>query len=87
MQEGLKDLSMQDRRILTLDLIRKEVLPLNPSREHQQCKAITLGEDKNKNGKRNPKIDKETQIIGKKAKKLSNKKAKLEKLFGHTYHT
>jgi hypothetical protein len=35
-----------------------------------------LREDKNKNGKRNP----ETQITGKKARKLSKKKAKLEKL-------
>jgi hypothetical protein len=33
-------------------------------------------EDKNKNGKRNP----VTQIIGKKAKNLSKKKEKLEKL-------
>jgi hypothetical protein len=33
-------------------------------------------EDKNQNGKRNP----VTQIIGKKARKLSKKKAKLEKL-------
>ena len=29
-QEGLKDLSMQERRIPTLELIREEVLPLNP---------------------------------------------------------
>jgi hypothetical protein len=35
-----------------------------------------LREDKNTNGKRNP----ETQIIGKKATKLSKKKAKLERL-------
>ena len=35
-----------------------------------------LREDKNKNGKRIPK----TRIIGKKARKLSKKKAKLEKL-------
>jgi hypothetical protein len=32
--------------------------------------------DKNRNGKRNP----ETQIIGKKARKLSKKKLKIEKL-------
>jgi hypothetical protein len=36
-----------------------------------------LRESKNKNGKRNP----ETQITGKKARKLSKKKAKLEKLW------
>ena len=35
-----------------------------------------LREDKNKNGKRNPK----TQITGKKTRKLSKKKTKLEKL-------
>jgi hypothetical protein len=35
-----------------------------------------LRKDKNKNGKRNP----ETQITRKKARKLSKKKSKLEKL-------
>jgi hypothetical protein len=39
-----------------------------------------LGEDKNKNGKRIPEIIRETQIIGKKERKLNKKKAKLEKL-------
>jgi hypothetical protein len=39
-----------------------------------------MGEDKNKNGKRIPEIVKETQIIGKKERKLNKKKAKLEKL-------
>jgi hypothetical protein len=76
MQEGLKDLSMQERRIPTLELIREEVLPLNPLKSHQQREATTLREDKNKNGKRNP----ETHITGKKARKLSKKKSKLEKL-------
>jgi hypothetical protein len=76
MQKGLKDLSMQERRIPTLELIREEVLPLNPLKYHQKCEATMLRENKNKNRKRNP----ETQIIGKKARKLSKKKAKLEKL-------
>jgi hypothetical protein len=67
---------MQERRIPTLELIREEVLPLKPLKEHQQCEVTMLREDKNKNGKRNP----ETQITGKKARKLSKKKAKLEKL-------
>jgi hypothetical protein len=53
---------------------------LNPSKVHQQRKATTLGEDKNKNGKRNSEKVRETQITGKKARKLSKKKAKLEKL-------
>jgi hypothetical protein len=79
-QEGLKDLSMQERRIPTLELIREEVLTLNPLRSHQQCEVTMLGEDKNKNGKRNPEIVRETQITGKKARKLSKKKSKLEKI-------
>jgi hypothetical protein len=45
-------------------------------KDPQQCEVPLLEEDKNKNGKRNP----ENQITGKKARKLSKKKAKLEKL-------
>jgi hypothetical protein len=60
-QEGLKDLSIEERNIPTLKLIRKEVLPLNLSRAHQQREATMLRQDKNKNGKRNP----ETQITRK----------------------
>jgi hypothetical protein len=80
MQEGLKDLSMQERRIPTLELIREGILTLNPLREHQQCEVTTLGEDKNKNGKKNPETSRETHITGKKARKLGKKKAKLENL-------
>jgi hypothetical protein len=76
MQEGLKDLSTQEIRIPTLELIRKEALPSNPSREHQHREATMLREYKNIDGKRNP----EYQIIGKKARKLRKKKSKLEKL-------
>jgi hypothetical protein len=43
-------------------------------REHQQCEVTTLRENKNKNGKRNPK----THITGKKARNLGKKKEKLE---------
>jgi hypothetical protein len=39
-----------------------------------------LGEDKNKNGKRIPETVKETQIIGKKERKLNKNKEKLENL-------
>jgi hypothetical protein len=39
-----------------------------------------LGEDKNKNGKRIPETVRETQITGKKERKLNKRKAKLEKL-------
>jgi hypothetical protein len=75
-QEGLKNLSMQERRAPTPETVREEVLPSNPVKDPQQCEVTMLREDKNKNGKRNP----ETQITGKKARKLSKKKAKLEKL-------
>jgi hypothetical protein len=76
MQECLKDLYMQERRIPTLELVRKEVLPLNPLKAHQQGEATTPRKDKNNNVKRNP----ETQITGKKARTLSKKKDNLEKL-------
>jgi hypothetical protein len=45
-------------------------------RVHQKCEVTLLGEDKNKNEKRNL----ETQITGKKARNLSKKKTKLAKL-------
>ena len=51
---------MQERRIPTLELIRDEILTLNPLRAHQQCEVTTLGEDKNENGKRNLEIVRET---------------------------
>jgi hypothetical protein len=47
---------------------------------HQQCEVTTPGEDKNKNGKRNLEIVRETHITGKKSRKLGKKKAKFEKL-------
>jgi hypothetical protein len=67
---------MQEESMSTQDLVRKEVLSLNPLKEHQQCEATRLRQSKNKNENRNPK----TQIMGKKARKLNKKKAKLEKL-------
>ena len=74
MQEGLKDLSMQERIMSTQEVLREGILTLNPLRAHQQCEVTTLGEDKNKNGKRNP----ETQITGKNARNLNRKKSKLQ---------
>jgi hypothetical protein len=74
MQEVLKNLSMQESRAPTLE--KEEVLPSNPTKDHQQCEVTMLSTYKNKNGKRNPK----TQITEKKERKLSKKKAKLEKL-------
>lgn len=67
---------MQERRAPTPEEVREEVLHSNPLKDPQQCEVPLQGENKNKNGKRNPK----TQITGKKARKLSKKKAKLEKL-------
>jgi hypothetical protein len=70
----VKHLFVQENREHTPD--REEVSPLNPIKDHQQHEVTMPREDKNQNGKRNP----VTQITGKKARKLSKKKAKLEKL-------
>jgi hypothetical protein len=55
---------------------KKEVLPLNPRKESQQREVTMSKEDKNQNGKRNT----EMKLTGKKARKLSKKRAKIEKL-------
>jgi hypothetical protein len=55
---------------------RKEVFPLNPMKESQQCKVTMPKGDKNQNGKRNN----EMKITGKKAIKLSKKREKIENL-------
>jgi ribosomal protein RSM22 (predicted rRNA methylase) len=73
-QADLKHLYVQESRAPTLD--REEVLALNPTKDHQQSEVTMPIGDKNQNGKRNL----VTQITGKKARKLSKKKAKLEKL-------
>jgi hypothetical protein len=80
MQEGLKDLSIQERSVPTQEVLIKGILTSEPLSVPQQCEATTLGEEKNKNGKRIPEIVKETQITGKKARKLNKKKAKLEEV-------
>jgi GTPase Era involved in 16S rRNA processing len=64
---------MQEISAFTQEIVREEVLPSNPLEDPQQYEVTTLREDKNKNGKRNI----ETQIIGRKARKLSKKKSKL----------
>jgi hypothetical protein len=51
-----------------------EVLPLISRKEPQQCEVTLSKEDKNQNGKRNSK----TKLTGKKARKLSKKKDKIE---------
>jgi hypothetical protein len=80
MQEGLKDLSMKEGSISTQEVLRGGILTSDPLIPHQQCEATMPGEDKNKNGKRNPETVRHTQIIGKKARKLSKKKNNMEKL-------
>jgi hypothetical protein len=71
---------MQERSISTQEVLREGILTSYPLRAHQQCEATTLGEDKNKNGKRMPDTIRETQITGKKERKLSKKKAKMENI-------
>jgi hypothetical protein len=61
-------------------VLRKGILTSDPLRAPQQCEVTMLGEDKNKNGKRIPETVRETQITGKKERKINKKKAKLEKL-------
>jgi hypothetical protein len=55
---------------------KEEVIYLNPKRESHQHEVTMSKENKNQNGKRII----ETKLSGKKARKLSNKKAKIEKL-------
>jgi hypothetical protein len=75
-QEGLKNMSTQERRAPTPEVVREEVLPLKPLEDPHHCEVTMPREDKNKNGKRNPEI----QITGKKEINLIKKKEKLEKL-------
>jgi hypothetical protein len=80
MQKVLKYLSIKERTISTLEVLRKGILTSESFRAPQQCEDTALGEDKNKNGKRIPKIVRETQIIGKKERKLNKNKVKMEKI-------
>jgi hypothetical protein len=49
---------------------------MNPSKDHQQREVTMPRGDKNQNGKRNT----ETKLTRKKARKLSKKRSKIEKL-------
>jgi hypothetical protein len=71
---------VQERSIATAELVRERTLTSESVRAHQQCEVISLGENKNTNGKRILEIVREDQIAGKKERKLSKKKAQLEKL-------
>ena len=55
---------------------KEEVLPLNPRKESQQRAVTMLKDDKNQNGKETTKM----RLTGKKARKLSKKRANIEKL-------
>jgi hypothetical protein len=57
-------------------LDREEVFPLNPRKESQHCEVTMPRGDKNQNGKRNN----ETNITGKKDRKLSKNRENIEKL-------
>jgi hypothetical protein len=78
--EGLKYVSMREESKSTQEAVREMILNLNPLEVHKHCEVTMIRETKNKNGKRNPEIVRETHITGKKARKLSKKKARLEKL-------
>ena len=82
MQEGLKDLSIQERSVPTQEVLRKGILTSKPLRLPQQCEATTLGEDKNKNGKNIPKIVRETWITGKKESRRRSYKKEKERTNG-----
>ena len=64
----------QKNEVPTLD--KEEVLLLNPRKESQQRIVTMSNEDKNQNGKRHT----ETKLTGKKARKLSKKRDKIENL-------
>jgi hypothetical protein len=62
----------QKTEVLTPD--KEEVLSSNLRVESQQCEVTMPKEDKNQNGKRNT----ETKLTGKKARRLSKKRAKIK---------
>jgi hypothetical protein len=64
----------QNIELLILD--KEEVSPSTLRKESQQCEVTMPKEDKNQNGKRHTKM----KLTGKKARKLSKKRAKTDKL-------
>jgi hypothetical protein len=73
-QEDLQYMYVQKSRAPTSD--EEEVLLSNPMIESHHHEVTMLSTNKNRNGKRNTK----KQITGKKDRKLSKKRVKLEKL-------
>jgi hypothetical protein len=55
---------------------KEEMLYLNPKKQPQQCEVTISKENRNQNGK----ITTETKLTGNKARKLSKKREKIEKL-------
>jgi hypothetical protein len=56
-------------------VLRKGILTSYSLREPHQCEVTTLGEDKNKNGKKIQETDTETQITRKKGKESQQKES------------
>jgi mevalonate kinase len=54
MQEGLKNLFVQERSIATSEIVREGTLTLESIRAHQQCEVLSPEENKNTKGKRIP---------------------------------
>jgi hypothetical protein len=70
-------ITLEDLQKIEVPILEKEeALSRNPKEESQQREVTRSKEDKNQNGKRNT----ETEITGKKARKLSHKRAKIDKL-------
>jgi hypothetical protein len=74
----LKHLTVQEISVATPEIVREGTLTSESVRAHQQCKVLSPGKNKNTNGKRIPKIIRESQIMRKKTKKLNKKKVKLQ---------
>jgi hypothetical protein len=66
----------EPQRIEVPILDKENLLPLNPRKESQHREVTMSKEDKNHNEKRNT----EMKLTGKKARKISKKRASIEKL-------
>jgi hypothetical protein len=72
----LKEPKKTHRRLKASTPDKEEVFPSTLRKESQQREVTMPKEDKNQNGKRNN----EMKLTGKKARKLSKKREKIEKL-------
>jgi hypothetical protein len=70
--------TLEDPQKIEVPILDKEEgSPSNLRKESQQCKVTMPKEDTNRNGKKHAK----TKLTGKKARKLSKKRAKIENLY------